>query len=196
MVEVGQQLKSIRRRKGMTLQQLAEMTDLSRGFIGQIEAGTANPSVGTLKKVADALGVPMGALFSDGGEQAGVASSLGANDAASASEVRVVRKDCRKTLMWPGRPWKTYLLTPDLQRKMEVMLNELEPGDTFDEVYTHEGEEFGFILEGAYEVTVGDEVFVLEEGDSIYYPSRIPHKMRVVGDRRTKALWVVTPPSF
>jgi transcriptional regulator with XRE-family HTH domain len=195
MIEVGQQLKSIRRGKGITLRQLAEMTDLSRGFIGQIEAGTANPSVGTLKKVADALGIPMGALFTDGAAEQ-ITSSPGANGAAPVSEVRVVRKDRRKTLMWPGRPWKTYLLTPDLQRKMEVMLNELEPGDTFDEVYTHEGEEFGLILEGAYEVTVGDEVFVLEEGDSIYYPSRIPHKMRVVGDRRTKALWVVTPPSF
>jgi transcriptional regulator with XRE-family HTH domain len=194
MIEVGQQLKALRRGKGLTLQQLAVMTDLSRGFISQIEAGTANPSVGTLKKVADALGVPMGALFTNGTNTD--QSAAVQNGATAASEVRVVRKDRRKTLMWPGRPWKTYLLTPDLQRKLEVLLNELEPGDTSDEFYTHEGEEFGFVLEGSYEVTVGDEVFVLEEGDSISYPSRIPHKMRVVGNRQTRALWVITPPSF
>jgi transcriptional regulator with XRE-family HTH domain len=192
MIEVGQQLKALRRSKGLTLQQLAAMTDLSRGFISQIEAGTANPSVGTLKKVADALGVPMGALFTNGAADQAAPPPNG----AAQSEVRVVRKDRRKMLMWPGRPWKTYLLTPDLQRKLEVLLNELEPGDTTDEFYTHEGEEFGFVLEGSYEVTVGDEVFVLEAGDSISYPSRIPHRMRVVGDRRTKALWVITPPSF
>jgi len=99
-------------------------------------------------------------------------------------------------LSWPGRSWKTYLLTPDLQRKLEVLLNELEPGDTFDEPYTHQGEEFGFVLEGSYEVTVGDEVFVLNEGDSISYSSSLPHKMRVVGTSRSRSLWVITPPSF
>jgi quercetin dioxygenase-like cupin family protein len=91
---------------------------------------------------------------------------------------------------------KASLLTPDLQRKLEVLLNELMPGDTVDEAYTHEGEEFGFVLEGQYEVTVGDEVYVLDEGDSISYPSHLPHKMRVVGDRPSRSIWVITPPSF
>lgn len=195
MVEVGQQLRALRQERGLTLQGLASMTRLSRTFIGQIETGAANPSVGTLKKVADALGVPIGALFT----KAGPGHSGGPEPERNGnplSEVRVVRHDMRKMLSWPGRQWKTYLLTPDLQRKLEVLLNELEPGDTVDEAYTHDGEEFGFVIEGSYEVTVGDEAFVLDEGDSISYPSHVPHKMRVVGDRPTKALWVITPPSF
>jgi transcriptional regulator with XRE-family HTH domain len=196
MNEVGQQLRKLRHDRGLTLQQLAGMTELSRTFISQIEAGTANPSVGSLKKVADALGVPMGALFTDGPVEQMSSGPRSYQNGSAQPEVRVVRKDRRKTLTWPGRPWKTYLLTPDLQRKLEVLLNELEPGDTVDEVYTHEGEEFGFVLEGRYEVTVGDEVYVLEEGDSISYPSHLPHKMRVVGDGPSRTIWVITPPSF
>lgn len=193
MIEVGQQLRTLRRERKLTLQQLAAMTGLSRAFIGQIEAGSANPSVGTLKKVADAMGVPMGALFTNGASDPALREP---EPNGVPSGPRVVRRDQRKMLAWPGRPWKTYLLTPDLQRKLEVLLNELEPGDTLDEAYTHQGEEFGFVLEGSYEVTVGDEVFVLNEGDSISYPSSLPHKMRVVGDTRSRSLWVITPPSF
>jgi quercetin dioxygenase-like cupin family protein len=181
----------------MTVQQLASLTGLSRTSLTRIEAGSANPSVGTLRKVAGALGVSIVDLFSNGAtDHHETDHHLTPGHHPALTGVRVVRKDKRKMLAWPGRPWMTYLLTPDLQRKMEVLLNELQPGDTVDEVYTHEGEEFGFVLEGSYEVTVGDEVYVLEEGDSIYYPSHLPHKMRVVGDRPTKALWVITPPSF
>ena len=61
---------------------------------------------------------------------------------------------------------------------------------------THEGEEFGFILEGRYESTVDGQVFVLEEGDSITYPSRLPHRGRAIGNQRVRTLWVITPPSF
>ena len=193
MVEVGQQLRALRQSRGMTIQHLANLTDLSRTYISQIESGAANPSVGTLKKVADVLGVPMGTLFSAGLDQQ---PDPPAPATTAQPEVRVVRRDGRKSLSWPGRPWKTYLLTPDLQRKLEVLLNELMPGDTVDEAYTHEGEEFGFVLEGQYEVTVGDEVYLLEEGDSISYPSHLPHKMRVVGDRPSRSIWVITPPSF
>ena len=193
--EVGRQLRELRRDRGLTLQQLAAHTGLSRTSLTRIEAGTANPSVGTLKKVSGALGVLIGDLFTNGSDTQETESTF-AHSSTASSEVRVVRKDKRKTLSWPGRPWKTYLLTPDLQRKLEVLLNELEPGDTSDEFYTHEGEEFGFVMEGSYEITVGDNVYVLEEGDSIYYPSHLPHKMRVVGDRPTRALWVITPPSF
>jgi len=193
--ELGRQLRELRRDRGLTVQQLAAHTGLSRTSLTRIEAGTANPSVGTLKKVAGALGVSIGDLFTNGSDIHESEPPL-AHSIAASTEVRVVRKDKRKTLSWPGRPWKTYLLTPDLQRKLEVLLNELEPGDTSDEFYTHEGEAFGFVMEGSYEITVGDNVYVLEEGDSIYYPSHLPHKMRVVGDRPTRALWVITPPSF
>jgi transcriptional regulator with XRE-family HTH domain len=202
-VELGAKLKEIRRGQGVTLQQIADQTGLSKSFVSQIETGTANPSIGSLKKITDVLGVPLGALFSNGdpgpGDPApnGGAYSNGTPQAADpGSAVRVVRRDRRKVLIEPGKKGKMYLLTPDLQRKLEVILGEEEPGNADEEWYSHIGEECGFVLEGRYEVCVGDQVFVLEAGDSIAFPSHIPHKTRVLGDQPVKTIWVITPPSF
>ena len=92
---------------------------------------------------------------------------------------------------------KEYLLTPDLNRKLEVLLSESKPGKEKEDVwYNHEGEEFGLVLEGRYEVTVNDKTYILDEGDTIYFPGHLPHKMRAIGRKRSKTLWVITPPSF
>jgi transcriptional regulator with XRE-family HTH domain len=202
-VELGAKLKEIRRGQGVTLQQIADQTGLSKRFVSQIETGAANPSIGSLKKITDVLGVPLGALFTNGenGSSDPTAVSGYVNGAMSHSvdpggEVRVVRRNRRKMLIEPGKKGKMYLLTPDLQRKLEVILGEEEPGNADEEWYSHVGEECGFVLEGRYEVSVGDRVFVLEAGDSIYFPSHLPHKTRVLGDEPVKTIWVITPPSF
>jgi transcriptional regulator with XRE-family HTH domain len=190
-VELGAKLKEIRRGQGVTLQQIADQTGLSKSFISQIETGSANPSIGSLKKITDVLGVPLGALFTSSDNGNGAAPGLERGD-----DVRVVRRDRRKMLVEPGKKGRMYLLTPDLQRQLEVILGEEEPGNADEEWYSHIGEECGFVLEGRYEVSVGDQVFVLEAGDSIAFPSHIPHKMRVLGDQPVRTVWVITPPSF
>lgn len=193
-MELGAKLKAIRRSKGVTLQQIADQTGLSKSFVSQIETGAANPSIASLKKITDVLGIPLAALFHAGeeAEEAGTPSEV----AEPQGEVRVVRRDRRKMLVEPGKMGRMYLLTPDLQRKLEVILGEEEPGNADSEWYSHRGEEFGLVLEGRYEVSVGDQVFVLEAGDSIYYPSHMPHKTRVLGDQPVRTIWVITPPSF
>jgi transcriptional regulator with XRE-family HTH domain len=204
-VELGTKLKQIRRGRGVTLQQIADQTGLSKSFVSQIETGIANPSIASLKKITDVLGVPLGALFTNGdngnADTPPTAPPRGGADGASlglerGDEVRVVRRDRRKMLVEPGKKGRMYLLTPDLQRKLEVILGEEEPGNADEEWYSHIGEECGFVLEGRYEVAVGEQVFVLEAGDSISFPSHIPHKTRVLGDQMVRTVWVITPPSF
>jgi transcriptional regulator with XRE-family HTH domain len=194
---LAEKLRAIRREKGLTLQQVADGAGLSKAFVSQIESGMANPSLASLKRVGNALGIPLAALF----ESAANGASRSQVDPGDTSEVRVVRRDRRKRLVWPGRRNPSSLLTPDLRGKLEVLLDVLEPGDSATDeeercMMTHEGEEFGLILEGRYEATVGDRTYVLEEGDTITYPSRIPHRGRALGDRRVTTLWVITPPSF
>lgn len=190
-MELGTKLKEIRRGQGVTLQQIADQTGLSKSFVSQIETGSANPSIASLKKITDVLGVPLAALFTGSDNGNGAAPSID-----QVGEVRVVRRDRRKMLVDPGKKGRMYLLTPDLQRKLEVILAEEEPGNADEDWYSHIGEECGFVLEGCYEVSVGGQVFVLEAGDSIAFPSHIPHKMRVLGDQPARTIWVITPPSF
>lgn len=193
---LGDKLRAIRKDRGLTLQQVADAAGLSKAFVSQIESGTANPSLASLKRVGNALEIPLAALFED--ESNGPEPAPAPTD--EAGEVRVVRKHRRKQILWPGRSVPSYLLTPDLRGRLEVLLDVLEPGAASEEddqrCMTHDGEEFGFILEGRYEATVNGQVYVLEEGDSITYPSRLPHRGRAIGDRRVRTLWVITPPSF
>ena len=109
-----------------------------------------------------------------------------------------MRRARRKQIVWPGRT--SYLLTPDLRGPLEVMFDVLEPGTQTEEderCMTHEGEEFGFILQGRYEIAVGEKCIILEEGDgSIIFPSRLAHRGRALGGGTVKTLWVITPPSF
>jgi transcriptional regulator with XRE-family HTH domain/quercetin dioxygenase-like cupin family protein len=197
---LSEKLRALRREKNLTLQQVADTAGLSKAFVSQIESGTANPSLVSLKRVAEALGTPLAALFESQPNGSVSHAEVSPPETGDGGEVRVVRKDRRKRLLFPGRMTPSSLLTPDLQGKLEVVLDVLEPGDSSsnedEHGMTHDGEEFGLILQGRYEVTVGGRTFLLEEGDSITYPSRIPHRGRAVGDQGATTLWVITPPSF
>ena len=187
--EIFESIKNIRKSKGITLQEMSNRTGISVNHLSQIERAKTNPSIGTLKKITNALGVPFMSLGN--GE---ISPPLSPNNQKKAE---VVRKDMRKMLVYPKSKTKVYLLTPDLQRKLEVMLSESEPDEQGpEEWYSHEGEEFGFVLKGKLEVTVDDEVYVLEAGDSISYQSHLPHRMKRIGGAPCKSIWVVTPPSF
>ncbi len=184
-----ERLREIRKRKKVTLKELSRLTDLSANYIGQIERGQANPSIATLKKITDSLGISFMSLVEPNGE--------GHEEHPPPMPVRVVKADQRKELVYPGGKRRATLLSPNLQGKLEVIITVEEPApEDNDEWYSHEGEEFGLVLEGCYEVTVENKVYRLEQGDSITFSSRLPHKMRNPGDKPSKTLWVITPPSF
>jgi transcriptional regulator with XRE-family HTH domain len=177
----------IRKSRGITLQELSNRTGISVNHLSQIERAKTNPSIATIKKITDILGVPLMSLGE--GEQTPQTNS--------SKKAEVVRKDMRKILMYPKSKTKVFLLTPDLQRQIEVVLTDSEPDEHHEtEWYSHDGEEFCMVLEGELEVTVDNEVYVLKEGDTIYYRSNLPHRMRRIGEVNCKSLWVITPPSF
>lgn len=187
---IGGRLKKIRKLRDLTLAEVADGAGVSKSFVSQIETGTAQPSIGTLKRIVDVLGISLASLF-DGADQV-----EGVPEPEAKRRVRVVRKNQRKHLQWPNGA-VAELLTPDLQGKLEVLLTAHGPEpDRIVDPYVHEGEEFGLVLEGAYEVVVNDDVFVLEEGDAIHFQSDQPHTVRAIGDVPPRVLWVITPPTF
>ena len=183
---IFEKIRKLRKEKRFTLKKMAVETGISINYLSQIERGNTNPSIGILKKITNVLGTPILALVDDSSQTP-----------FRREEVAIVRRNMRKKLVYPKSKLQEYLLTPDLNRKLAVLLSESKPGKAKEDVwYRHEGEEFGFVLEGQYEVTVNDEVYILNEGDSIYFPSHLPHKMRGIGRKCCKTLWVITPPSF
>lgn len=184
ITELGAQLRTLRKQRGLTLAQLGAAADVSSGLLSQMERGLGNPSFNTLVQVAHALGVPVASLFrrEEGGSP-------------------VVRQGERRRMdIHAGsgdEPTVTELLTPGLNGALEVLLVEVPPGYSSEATpFVHEGEEFGLILEGRHEVHLADTTYTLEMGDSITYSSRIPHWYRNPGADRVRSIWVITPPTF
>ncbi|NEE03020.1 helix-turn-helix domain-containing protein [Phytoactinopolyspora halotolerans] len=207
--ELGRRLRAARQERRYSLQHIADQAGLSKSFISQVELGRSAASLGTLKRICAVLDIPVWALLDDesagaharpaDGTAAGGAAAGGpttGGTAAGSAGVSIVRHDERRVRRYPGSSTDISLLTPDLDRKIEVTLSVLQPGEGYGhETYTHRGEEFGLVLSGTYEVTVQGETYVLSEGDSIYFSSRLPHRTRALGDRPVTTFWVVTPPS-
>jgi transcriptional regulator with XRE-family HTH domain len=180
---VGQQVRGLRKLRGLTLEELSTRASVSIGLISQLERGRGNPSFNTLIQLSHALRVPVGRLF-HGTEQASP----------------VVRANQRRTLdlHGSGELDVTYeLLSPGLAGTLEAVWIEAPPGyDTSKSPFTHPGEEFGIVLQGRHQIFLNGVCHELGPGDSITYPSTTPHWYRNEGPETVKALWVMTPPNL
>ena len=90
------------------------------------------------------------------------------------------------------------LLTPDMKRRLEVMYMRVTKGENSgsEPMLDPPGEKVGIVLKGSIEVSVGADVFQLQEGDTIYYPTDIPHSWRALEGDPIEVIWIMTPPSF
>jgi len=179
MLDLGKRIRQLREERGLTLKGLSEKTGLSIGFLSQVERNITEPSIASLKKISNAFGVKIKEFFENIPE-----------------EKIVIKKDERSKLLIGGSKIVYELLAPAMDRKMEPMLKLIEPNASSGQVDGHEGEEFAVILEGGLEVCIGDEIYVLEEGDSIYFDASQPHLYRNSGKEKCICIWVVTPPTF
>lgn len=177
---LGASIRRARKRRRLTIQQVAEISGLSISFISQLERDLVSPSVNSLQKVSRALGIQIGGFFEDQG-RAG----------------RVIRAGERPRLIYPNRIEEEYLLTPVNSKKLQVLYYRLKPGMSSGEPYSHDSdEECGIVLRGSLEVTVARETVVLGPGDAITFDSHLPHAWRNTGDEECEALWVITPPGY
>ncbi len=204
--DLGYILRSMRLEKRLTLKQVSERSNYSVSYISQIERGQANPSVGTLQTITQALGETFASLFqterSSAPPHAHTISAQGSTSDQVNSHFRhssrvtaVVRKDQRKGLILPGTSYEQQLLGPDLNRKIEFLWTRISPGLKTG-VYQHQGEECGVIIKGTLVCRVGGETFTLHAGDSIYFDSSNPHEFENESKETVETIWAITPPSF
>lgn len=194
---IGSLIRARRRALGLTQAELARRVEKSTSYISTLESGNTAPSLTALRHIAAALDTVVGFFFEE--QQGGGVRGEPRPPIHNAAAPRVVRPATRKVLTDPARGavrWE--LLSPDLQRQMEVVQITVAPGATIGESewLTHAGEECGIVLEGALDVEFEDETYALAAGDSIYFPSTRPHRLRNRGDAPTTAIWIITPPSF
>jgi transcriptional regulator with XRE-family HTH domain len=210
--DLGARIRRYRLKRTMKISELAEMTGLTSSSISQVERGLNSPSIATLKKICDAMSIPISYLFADTGIEdheesvehngsSGMGPGLVAPLKTYASVnlmglSPVVHKEDRKFLS-PGPGVRFYLLNPNLAGPSELIYNEYDPGaGTGPDLYTHPGSECGLILSGELVVQIKDEVYTLKEGDSITFNCSDPHSKKNVSDTMCTCIWVNTPPWF
>jgi transcriptional regulator with XRE-family HTH domain len=175
----GSKLKKIRMDKNLSLQQLSESCGVSIGMLSQIERKKADPTMTTLLKICKGLDIT-------------IASLLSYQEEAQL----VVRKNARKTIMLPNSKVKYQLLSPNSKSNLEMLLIELEPGQEDRQRITHYGEECGFVISGELTIILGEEEYILQEGDSIQFDSTIPHRFVNHTNETCISIWAMTPASF
>ncbi len=183
LAKVGERIKKVREEKKLSLADLAEKTGYSSAILSQIENHLLSPSLGTLIQIANALEVPLSKIF---GEKRGHSYSI-------------VRKDERKLISrFASKEGVNYGYTYESlgydkkNRRMEPFIVTLEPATVkHEKLSSHSGEEFIYVLEGEMEVVLGNFKDTLSPGDSIYYDSKLPHRVACVGDNPAKILAVL-----
>ena len=182
-IRVGEKIKQLREKKGLSLKEVADATGFSTALLSQMENHLVSPSLGSIIKLAKALEVQVGDFL---GETQG-------------EPFAIVRKDERKTISrFASKEGVSYgysyesLGFEKKDRRMEPFMVTLEPATLkTSKTSVHEGEEFIFVLDGEMEVILKDHTDVLYPGDSIYYDSNIPHRVQCHQDKVTRILAVL-----
>ena len=175
LLVVGASVRMARKRRRMTLQDLADQTGVSVSMLSMLERGVASPSIGTLVSVASALGLHMAQLFQD----------------PSAQALSPVRRRADQVVVQAAEGVSRRLVHTDVEHDLEMVINEYEPGTSSSKTPVHhDGMEFGVIISGTLTVSLDDVDYVLEPGDGIAYSSSTPHVLTNNGLVKARAVWI------
>ncbi|EIP86103.1 putative transcriptional regulatory protein [Burkholderia humptydooensis MSMB43] len=188
---LGMRLRHARMVQQMTLKALAEQAGCSESLLSKVEGGHATPSLATLHRLALALDTNVAALVSGP-----VASASPVQRASERPAVRFPAAQGARGRSAQQTIVLERLVVPGPGRLLQGDIHVLEPQARSDEQISHAGEELGYVLDGELELTLGDETWRLQAGDSFYFPSTEPHSYRNPGDTVTRVLWINTPPTF
>ncbi|MGM9593380.1 MAG: helix-turn-helix domain-containing protein [Candidatus Onthomonas sp.] len=177
-MEIGKKIRELRIRKGLTQEELADRSELSKGFISQLERDLTSPSITTLIDLLQCLGTTPGEFFQETAEEQLV---FGGEDYFEKQD-----PELKNTIEW---------IIPNAQKNMmEPIRLTLEAGGSTYPDNPHEGEEFGYVLRGAVTVHLGSQMAVAKKGESFYFT---PDKQHYLSSKHgCTVLWVSTPPSF
>ncbi len=187
--DVGQRLKQVRAKAGLTQRQLAERSGVTHGLISMLEANKNSPSVASLRKILGGIPMTMVEFFEperpasdtvffrpeDLADLTGRVGHAHGNGHSGAMSFRQV-----------GDP---------RAHNLQILHERYAPGaDTGETMLEHQSHEGGVVIAGELEVTVGDEVRVLKAGDAYLFDSRVPHRFRNISDAPCEVVSACSPP--
>jgi transcriptional regulator with XRE-family HTH domain len=180
---IGQRIKELRSQRGLTLEEVAERSGCTPGFLSQLERNKAAPSITTLYSIAEALGVKVSDFFPDG-----------------INTTKVMRHDHRESFHFQGSAVVYSLLSTKFPYgALGAFLMTIKPAHQAlptDEFRAHPGEEFFYIMEGVLRVWLGDGFHDLYPGDSAYFKSATKHRLENRSNQPVIALGLIVPSIF
>ncbi len=177
-MELGTKLRDMRQKKGLTQEELADRCELTKGYISQLENDLTSPSIATLVDLLNALGSSLGDFFHEEQEEKLVFP-----------EAEFIEKQS------DGMVWNWVI--PNAQKNMmEPVLVSLDPGASTQPDFPHEGEEFGFVLEGKIDLVRAGKSHIAKKGESFYFTADKEHFIVNRGKSKARFLWISTPPNF
>lgn len=184
---VGEKIKNLRESQSISMEELAKRSGIPLEQIERIENNIDLPSLAPLIKIARVLGVRLGMFLDDEDENGPVICRKGeAQNSISFSNNAI---QSRRHMVYHS------LSRSKANRHMEPFIIDVAPTDDSDFVLsTHEGEEFIMVMEGIMEISYGENNYLLEEGDSIYYDSIVPHHVHAYKGTAAKILAVIYTP--
>ena len=177
-MELGAKLRDMRQQKNLTQEELADRCELTKGYISQLENDLTSPSIATLVDILNALGSNLSKFFYE--EQ---------DEKIVFSEAEYIEKQSDGMLF----SW----VIPNAQKNMmEPVLVELEGGASTQIDFPHEGEEFGYVLEGKIAIVRAEQSAIAKKGESFYFTANKEHRIVNKGKGKARFLWISTPPNF
>ena len=177
-MDIGAKIKRLRLSNQLTLEELANRSELTKGFLSQLERDLTSPSIATLENILEALGTNLKDFFSEDEDE----------------QIVFSKDDFFENTQ---DDYKISYIIPNAQKnEMEPILIELKEDKKSMEIDPHDGEEFGYVIQGKVTLVNGEEEYDVKKGETFYLKGNLPHYIINKNDTLAKVIWVSTLPIF
>lgn len=177
-MDIGYKIKELRMLRGLTQEELANRCELTKGYISQLENNLTEPSISTLEDILMSLGSNFSEFFSDAKDEKIIFTK----------DDYFEKKENNYCLKW--------LVVNSQKNAMEPIILELDKNAETEKDLPHEGEEFGYVLQGKIELIIGANIYKCEKGESFYFIPNKTHYIKNTNDGVSKLIWISSPPNF
>ena len=179
-MKIGEKIKQLRIQMNLTQEELANRSELSKGFISQVERDLNSPSISTLVDILECLGTNLRDFFNED-----------VNEKVVFEEEDFFvqeNEELSHTINW---------IIPNAQKnQMEPIIITLNKNGRSNVYNAHEGEIFGYVMDGRANLCIGNKTYIVKSGESFYYKANSSHYLQNISDAPTTILWVSNPPNF